>query len=218
MLITFEGVEGSGKTTQIKNLLNYLKEKGIPCLGTREPGDTVIGKKIRQILLDPENRGLVSQAELFLYAADRAQHIEERIRPALNEGTVVVCDRFYDATTAYQGYARGLDLDLIYQINDVVLDGLKPDLTILFDLDPSVGLKRAWKALDSGGRSENESRFEQEKEVFHKKVRDGYLKIASMEPTRVKIIDASLDEKTVEKEILSIVADKIVQLSQKDTK
>ena len=205
MFITFEGIEGSGKTTQINHVINYLRSKGNDCISTREPGDTVIGKKIRAILLNPDHKDLVPQAELFLYAADRAQHISERIIPALEKGQIVICDRFFDATTAYQGYARGLDLSLINQIHSVVLGSLKPDLTILFDLAPAEGLKRAWKQIDGGSRSGDETRFEYEKETFHEKVRQGYLKLAEQEPERIRIIDASKDEDAVKQQIIDII-------------
>ncbi len=206
MFITFEGIEGSGKTTQIKQILNYLRGKGYNCIGTREPGDTVVGQKIRSILLNPDHSDLVPQAELFLYAADRAQHIRERIMPALTDGKVVVCDRFSDATTAYQGYARGLDLSLIEKINTIVLGELKPDITFLFDLSPEVGLKRAWKQIDGGSRSGAETRFEKEKLSFHEKVRQGYLKLAEHEPERIMIIDASKNEDEVRQQIIDIIA------------
>jgi dTMP kinase len=205
MFITFEGIEGSGKTTQIRHTVRFLEGQGMSCLVTREPGDTRIGKKIRQILLDPENRELEPQAELFLYAADRAQHLRERIIPALSAGQAVVCDRFFDATTAYQGYARGIDLAMIEGIHRQVLGDLRPDLTVLFDLDPRVGLDRAWKDIDSGGRSGAETRFEHEALAFHDRVRHGYLELAAREPSRIKIIDASLSEEAVRAAIIRIL-------------
>ena len=171
MFITLEGIEGSGKTTQMRHITEYLGSIGIDCITTREPGDTRIGKKIRSILLDPENKGLDSLSELFLYAADRSQHIRERIRPALKEGKTVVCDRFFDATTVYQGFARGIDLDVIDNIHRLVLEDLKPDLTILFDLSPEEGLRRAWKQVHNGARTVAETRFENEALSFHNKVR-----------------------------------------------
>ncbi len=197
MFITFEGVEGSGKTTQIEKIKSYLVEKGFNCLVTREPGNTDIGKKIRSILLDPLNKNLVPLSELFLYAADRAQHLKEKVLPALSSGDIVICDRFFDATTVYQGYARGIDLDLINSIHDLVLQGLKPDITFLFDLNPETGLKRAWSQLDSGSRTAKESRFEEEALSFHNKVRQGYLKIAEENQDRFIIIDAGLSVEEV---------------------
>lgn len=215
MFITFEGIEGSGKTTQINHTLNYLTSKGYDTVSTREPGDTRIGKKIRSILLDPENKDLVSQAELFLYAADRAQHIAERILPSLAEGKIVVCDRFFDATSAYQGYARGLDLNVIEEIHRLVLDGLKPDLTILFDLDPKTGLERAWKAIENGNRTDAETRFENEKLAFHEAVRAGYLLLAKKEPERIHVIDASKDENAVRLDIEKIIESKLPAVALK---
>lgn len=209
MFITFEGIEGSGKTTQINHILGFLTSKGHKCIATREPGDTRIGKKIRSILLDPENSDLVPLAELFLYAADRIQHITERIIPSLSDGTVVVCDRFFDATTAYQGYARGLDITTIEEIHKLVLGDLKPDITILFDLSPEVGLKRAWQQIDNGSRSNVETRFEKEKIPFHEKVRNGYLKLAAEEPERFFVINASKSEIDVKKQIEAIISVKL---------
>ena len=214
MFITFEGIEGSGKTTQINHILDYLTLKGYKCTATREPGDTAIGKKIRSILLDPENHDLASMAELFLYAADRVQHITERIQPMLSEGTIVVCDRFSDATTAYQGYARGLDLSIIEEIHKLVLGKLKPDLTILFDLPPETGLKRAWQQINNGNRSGVETRFENEKISFHEKVREGYLEIAMAEPERFVVIDAAKNEDEVAEKIKDIISEKLENVSQ----
>lgn len=206
MFITFEGIEGSGKTTQMENTRRYLEGLGRACVTTREPGDTQIGRQIRKILLDPENRDLVPQAELFLYAADRVQHIHERILPALQCGHVVICDRFSDATTVYQGYARGIDLGLIHDIHRKVLNDLKPDITFLFDLDPVVGLERAWKDLTGGERSDDESRFERETLSFHEKVRNGYLALGEKEPERIVIIDASLSPEEVFQQIRTHLA------------
>lgn len=191
MFITLEGIEGAGKTTQAARIAEFLRQRGHGCVTTREPGDTRIGKKIRAILLDPENSDLVPLAELFLYAADRAQHVHERILPALQEGKTVICDRFFDATTVYQGFARGLDLEIIESIHRLVPGELKPDMTILFDLPPEVGLKRAWGQINSGGRTGKESRFEKEALAFHEKVRAGYLNLAHREPDRFFVVDAA---------------------------
>lgn len=205
MLITLEGIEGSGKSTQMKRIADHLEARGLTCLLTREPGDTPIGRKIRSILLDPANKELVSMAELFLYAADRAQHLGERVRPALEAGEVVVCDRFFDATTAYQGYARGLDLSLIESIHTMVLEGLRPDLTLLLDLPVEEGLARAKGALASGDRCTSESRFEEEALAFHEKVRQGYLALAKAESERFHLIDASQGPDEVTSAILSAI-------------
>lgn len=205
MFITLEGIEGSGKTTQIKYIIEYFEQTGVECLTTREPGDTRVGKKIRSILLDPENKALDPLAELFLYAADRAQHIKERIIPALSEGKTVVCDRFFDATTVYQGFARGIDLSIIEKIHQLVLGDLRPDLTLLFDLSPEEGLARAWKQVHNGSRTNSETRFENEKISFHKKVRNGYLELAHSEPGRFRIIDASQSAEQVRREICRLL-------------
>lgn len=209
MLITFEGVEGSGKTIQIHKTAEFIRKQNRECIITREPGDTEIGKKIRAILLDPENSELVPLAELFLYAADRAQHISERIRPALSLGKVVICDRFFDATTVYQGYARGLNLEIIEQIHSQVLGDLKPDITLLFDLDPETGLRRAWKDVSDGGRSGSETRFENEALDFHRKVREGYLALSEKEPERIIVIDASRSEDNVFRQISSVLTGRL---------
>jgi dTMP kinase len=190
MFITLEGIEGSGKTTQINRLVEFLEDRGIECVTTRQPGGTLIGKNIRSILLDPANSALEPLAELLLYMADRAQHLNELIRPALQSGKTVVCDRYFDATRVYQGFARGLSIELIGQLHQLLFDDLKPDVTLLLDLSPQVGLKRAWQQLNNGQRSGDESRFEAEAVAFHEKVRAGYLELARLEPDRFRIIDA----------------------------
>ncbi|MCG8472048.1 MAG: dTMP kinase [Desulfobacterales bacterium] len=205
MLITLEGIEGSGKSTQMRRIAHHLNGRGLACTLTREPGDTPIGKKIRAVLLDPANKELVPMAELFLYAADRAQHLGERVIPALRRGEVVVCDRFFDATTAYQGYARGLDLSIITKIHGMVLEGLRPDLTLLLDLPVDVGLARARGALASGDRCESESRFEEEALAFHERVRSGYLSLAKAEPERFCIVDATSTPDEVTQAIIGAI-------------
>jgi dTMP kinase len=202
MFITLEGIEGSGKTTQIQHMVDFFNQKGHECVVTREPGGTMMGKKIRSILLDPHNNTLDSLTELLLYMADRAQHIEEVIRPALTLGKTVICDRYFDATVAYQGYARGLNVEFIQKLHRIVLDDVKPDLTLLLDLSPEKGLKRAWKAIHSGDRTKGETRFEEEAVSFHQRVREGYLTLALAEPQRIKIVDASRDEEAVRKDIM----------------
>lgn len=203
MFITLEGIEGSGKTTQIKNIVEFFENKGYDCVVTREPGGTKIGKKIRSILLDPENRDIAPACELLLYCSDRVQHIKELINPALSEGKTVICDRFFDATLVYQGYARGLDLDLITGLHEMMVDGLKPDITILLDLLPKIGLSRAWEQIDNGSRSTGETRFEKETLSFHEKIRAGYLELARLEPKRFRIIDASKNKEQVKQQIIN---------------
>lgn len=209
MFITLEGGEGSGKTSQIKKIENYFNGRGFETMVTREPGDTPIGKKIRAILLDPESRDLTPMAELMLYAADRAQHVEERILPALADGKVVICDRFFDATTVYQGAARGIDMDVIRRLHKIVLGALKPDLTLLLDVDPEVGLSRAWKDVEGGRRDNSESRFEMEALAFHHKVRQGYLDLAAEESERFQVVDAGRNAGEVEQAILAILKKRI---------
>ena len=203
MFITLEGIEGSGKTTQIGRIQSFLEEGGLECLVTREPGSTIIGQKIRAVLLDPNHRGMDPLAELFLYEADRAEHVNTVIRPALSAGKAVICDRFFDATVVYQGYARGLDLALIHHLHASILGDLKPDITFLLDLAPEVGLARAWSQINNGTRTESESRFEEEHLSFHRKVREGYLACAREEPDRFVVINAAREPDRVSQDILA---------------
>jgi dTMP kinase len=209
MFISFEGIEGSGKTTNVHHAVRFLQDKGHDCVITREPGGTRIGEKIRAILLDPSNKGMDPLTELLLYTADRSQHINEVISPLLSAGKTVVCDRYYDATVVYQGYARGLDTALIIRLHRWLFENLKPDITLLLDLPPEVGLSRAWKQIDTGDRDRVETRFEEETLSFHKKVRAGYLEMARLEPERYRIIDASKQADQVRKEIARTLAEEI---------
>jgi dTMP kinase len=197
MFITLEGIEGSGKTTQIDYIIDFFEVRGNRCLATREPGGTSIGKKIRSILLDPASKDMAATTELLLYMADRAQHIAALITPALTGGKIVICDRYFDATVVYQGVARGVDVALITKLHRLLFDNLKPDLTFLLDLPAQVGLQRAWKQIHNGDRSDQESRFEEETLAFHENVRAGYLELARKEADRFKIIDASKDVQQV---------------------
>ena len=206
MFITLEGIEGSGKTTQAKHMAKFLRDQGIDCVLTREPGGTRIGKKIRSILLDPFSRDLSPLTELLLYNADRAQHVNEIIGPALAAGKTVICDRYVDATWVYQGFTRGVDIELVSRLHQLVCNGLKPDITILLDLLPQLGLSRAWQQIENGGRVETETRFEAEAISFHNNVRLGYLELARHEPERFKIIDASRDERSVKAAIIDILS------------
>jgi dTMP kinase len=207
MFISMCGVEGAGKTTQIQNLASYLKQKGKEVVVTREPGGTQIGKRIRRILLDPKSRNLDPKAELFLYAADRVQHIQELILPSLKQNKIVITDRFVDSTTVYQGFGRGLNMDLVEKINTMVLNGLKPDITFLLDLDPKEGLRRTQKQLHKGERMNTESRFEMENLRFHEKIRQGFLILAKKEPDRFFIVDASKPEAKVRDQILGKIGE-----------
>jgi len=205
MFITLEGIEGSGKTTQIGRLVEFFEDRGIECVTTRQPGGTMLGENIRSILLDPANSAMAPLTELLLYLADRSQHIYEMIRPCLAAGKVVVCDRYFDATVVYQGFARGLDVELVRRLHQILFDDLKPDVTLLLDLAPRVGLQRAWQQLNTGQRSGQESRFEAEAVAFHEKVRAGYLELARLEPDRFRIIDAAQSQDQVFAMIRNIV-------------
>lgn len=200
MFITFEGIEGCGKTTQIKRLVKRLHGYGIPLLTTLEPGGTRIGKNIRQMLLDSDNNTLSPLTELILYAADRAQHVEEVIKPALDQGKWVISDRFFDATVAYQGFARRQDMELITALNEKVTKGIKPDITFLLDCPVEMGLDRALRRNRELSQ-ENQDRFERERYDFHQDVKRGYLELAHKNRDRFMVIDATLKEEDVEHKI-----------------
>lgn len=193
--ITFEGIEGCGKTTQIKRLADRLSAAGHRTLLTREPGGCPISDKIRSILLDADNRGMVPLTELLLYAAARAQHVAEVIVPALQAGTIVLCDRFSDATLAYQHSGRGIDRATIDTLNGLACQSVRPDLTVLMDCDVSIGLARAKSRIEAAS-GPREERFELETNPFHQRVRDGYLALAAAEPARFVTVSAggSIDE------------------------
>lgn len=188
--ITFEGVEGCGKTTQIKLLSEFLSTRGMRTVLTREPGGCPIADKIRTILLDAENRTLSPLAELMLYAAARAQHVTELISPALESGNIVLCDRFCDATVAYQSFGRGIDRSTIDTFNRHACNEVSPDLTILVDCDPRVGLERARRRIEASS-GPREERFELEELAFHQRVRAGYLQLAANDSTRFLIISGT---------------------------
>jgi dTMP kinase len=208
MFITFEGIEGSGKSTQIALLADYLFARGVRHVLTREPGGTLIGDQVRKILLDPANRSLDSAAELLLYAASRAQHLREIIKPALADGTNVLCDRFSDATLAYQGYGRGLDIEMIHSLDRIVTAGMRPDLTLLFDIESASGIARARGRNNSHGL-EAEARFENEELAFHERVRKGYLKLAEQEPDRIRVVDASSSPEEIQVKVRKIVDERL---------
>ena len=203
--ITFEGGDGSGKTTQLKTLESYLIARGKSCLSTREPGGTLLGELIRQILLEVSKQPITSPTELFLYLADRAQHIHEVIIPALEQGKIVLCDRHTDSTLAYQGYGRGIDLGLLRSLNDIASQGIKPDLTLLFDCPVGIGLFRTARRQSHTASGRNEDRFEREKIEFHERVRAGFLELARAEPNRFRIVDAARSATEVGQEIKNII-------------
>ncbi len=202
--ITFEGIEGSGKSTQIVLLANYLKANHRQVTLTREPGGTAIGDQVRKILLDPSNSMLVPAAELLLYGAARAQHLDELIRPELGSGAIVLCDRFSDATLAYQGYGRGLDHEMIVALDRIVTGGMRPDLTILLDIEATAGVSRA-RGRNSSRGLENEARFENEELAFHERVRQGYLALAAQEPGRFRLIDAAPGPEVIQNRVRAVV-------------
>ena len=209
LFITFEGIEGSGKTTQIQRLKKYFAQKGIHCKVTREPGGCSIGEKIRKILLNPDHCEMVPATELLLYEAARAQHVKEVIKPFLEKEGVVLCDRFSDATLAYQGYGRRIDLKWIQRLNHLSSQGIRPDVTFLLDCPSDVGLKRAIQR-NRRLKQEREERFEREEIEFHRRVRKGYLAIARKEPRRVKVIDTRQGEEKVFEKIRKIVDNLII--------
>jgi dTMP kinase len=182
--ISFEGIEGCGKTTQIARLEHYLRSRGHDVEVTREPGGTPIAEQIRRLLLDPEHDAMAPMAELLLYEAARAQHVAQRINPALARGAIVLCDRFADSTTAYQGGGRGLPLGMLHSLHDIATGGRWPDLTIVLDVPVAEGsARRAGTTLD---------RIELEAPEFHERVRQAFLQIARLEPQRVKVIDGAM--------------------------
>jgi len=193
--ITFEGADGSGKTTQIEKIKTYFEEQGFECLLTREPGGSDLGNKIREILLHYDGE-VDDLCELLLYMADRAQHVKKVILPALEEGKIVLCDRYIDSSVSYQGFARGLDIDRIISLNKIATDNLNPDLTIVFDVATETAMKRVGDEKD---------RLEQEGIEFHKKLRYGYLELAKMFPERIKVVDANLSIEEVFEQVKNVL-------------
>ena len=209
--ITFEGGDGSGKTTQVRAVESYLRDLGRSCVVTREPGGTSLGKLIRKVVLESADNEIAESTELFLYLADRAQHVEEIIAPALSSGKIVLCDRFSDSTLAYQGYGRGMDLNWLRSLNDSATKGVHPHLSFLFDCPVELGLARAaLRGAQSPLDRPQEDRFEREKYEFHEKVRKGFLELAHAEPERFRIIDASRSVREVAKEIRDIIDREVI--------
>jgi dTMP kinase len=205
MFITFEGIEGCGKTTQIHKLRKVLKNRKIPCLVTREPGATRIGLQIRAILLNQKNKKLDPRAELFLYLADRCQHVSEKIQPALAKDQWVMSDRFWDATAGYQGVARGLNGQFLEKLRPWVLGSLWPDKTFLLDCPVSIGLSRAWERINRSEEAQKESRFEKEAKSFHEEIRRGYLSLARKERERITVIDAAFSPDQIHQQIMGVL-------------
>ena len=200
-LITFEGIEGSGKSTQVRLVGEHLIKMNVPLLITQEPSGTDIGQKIGGILFNREHYSMCAETEAFLFCAARAQHVREKILPALKEGRIVLCDRFSDATFAYQGFGRGLDHDFIKLINDYSSLMVKPSLTLLFDLPVEIGLKRAMDRDNLLKDPSFSDRFERENLDFHNRVREGYLNLYKNEPGRFRLIDAARDVDTIQEEV-----------------
>lgn len=194
LFITFEGIDGCGKSTQLNLLAEYLKEKGLEVIITREPGAVGLGEKLREILLNYDGE-VSSNCEAFLFLADRAQHIDTLVKPAIEAGKIVLCDRHTDSTIAYQGYGRGVDLEQIKMLNKLATSGLKPDLTFVFDIDMETSQERVGK---------NKDRMESAGLEFHKKVRQGYLEIAKQEPVRVKVLSGQDSIENIFEEVKEI--------------
>lgn len=195
LFITFEGPEGSGKSTHSRLLCNFLRKKGYSVLHTREPGGTIVSEKIRKILLDPGNKDIDVVSEMLLYMAARVQIVKKKILPALNKGKIVICDRFLDATIVYQGYAGGIDTALIRKLGNIATGKVLPRLTFLLDIDAKKGLMRAGRVKD---------RMEKKSLGFHKKVRKGYLTLAKKEPARIKVVSAVGDINETQEKIRKI--------------
>jgi dTMP kinase len=204
LFITFEGMDGSGKTTQARLLVERLEAQGKSVFATAEPGGTVIGAQIRSILLDARNQDLRPTAELLLYFASRAQNVEECIRPALAEGRIVVCDRFTDSTLAYQGYARGLGAATVRALDRIACRGLTPELTVLIDIDLETALARTQARNRRSDKAE--TRMDDQSLEFHRQVREAYLRIASEEPARFRVIDGRGEPSAVTAKVWEAVA------------
>jgi dTMP kinase len=200
--ISFEGIEGCGKTTQIARLAEFLKSQSMAHTVTREPGGTAVGEGIRKILLNSETIHLTAASELLLFFASRSQNILEKIKPSLDRGDMVICDRFYHASMAYQGYGRGISLDFITRLTELVCDRFRPELTILLDIEPAVGLARA--RARNYGRVEDEGRFEAEDLEFYARVRNGYLELARKD-SRIKVISADRSIEEIHRDIIRVL-------------
>ncbi|MBR1443161.1 MAG: dTMP kinase [Firmicutes bacterium] len=206
LFITLEGTDGAGKTTQIKLLEKYLKNKGYEVICTREPGGTDISEKIRKLIIDPENIEMTPLTEALLYCAARAQLVKQLIIPALKNGSIVICDRFVDSSIVYQGIARGMGADMIAELNKYATGGLVPDITFFLRLDSSAGINRKKKQAKL-------DRIEQEKESFHRRVFAGYIELCKKEPERIKAIDASRSIDDIHNIIISHTEETIKKLS-----
>ena len=203
MFITFEGPDGSGKSTQLKLLASALREEGVDIITTREPGGTEIGDQIRAVIMNMKNKAMDPRTELLLFNASRAQLVEELIRPSLAAGKIILCDRYADSTMAYQGYGHGLDKDELRRLLNFATGGLKPDLTLLFDISAEAGLKRRLSNHDEWNRMDDYAL------QFHERVRGGFLELAAADPERWVVIDADRDPGVIHAEVLDIVKRKL---------
>ena len=197
--ITFEGIDGCGKTSQIQLAQAYLQQKGFQVINTMEPGGTEIGYQIREILLNQKNHRLVQESEMLLYLADRIQHLQEYILPALERGLIVLCDRYHDSTVAYQGYGRGVDLNLIHSIEEKAIKPYAPEVTFLLDIDPQLALDRTEKKYKEKNQKD---RLEKESKEFFQRIKDGYLKLAEIFPERFVFIDGSKPIEQIHQKII----------------
>ena len=216
--ITFEGTEGVGKTTQIKRLDERLDGAGRIVRIPREPGGTTLGRRLRAVLLEPTDRPMHAVAELLLYTADRAQHLAEVILPSLDRNEVVLCDRFLDATLAYQGHARGLGFDAVLELHRLAPLDSRPDRTLLLDMPPERALTRALQRNAGSGQDASEGRFESERLEFHERVRAGYLELARREPERIRVVLADGDADEVESRIAAELADLFPEFEKTGTR
>ncbi len=203
MFITFEGPDGSGKTTQLRQLASVLRERGLDVVTTREPGGTEIGDQIRAVIMNMKNKDMDPRTELLLFNASRAQLVEELIRPALAAGKIILCDRYADSTMAYQGYGHGLDKAELRQLLNFATGGLKPDLTLLFDISAAAGLKRRQANHDEWNRMDDYALR------FHERVRAGFLELAAADPERWTVIDAARDPAEIHREVLTMIQQKL---------
>ncbi|KAB7704330.1 dTMP kinase [Bacillus aerolatus] len=210
LFITIEGPEGAGKTSIIQMLIKGLAEEGQTVTATREPGGISISEQIREVILNRENTLMDGRTEALLYAAARRQHLVEKITPALEEGAIVLCDRFIDSSLAYQGYARGLGIEEVYEINRFAIGEFMPDLTLLFDVRPEVGLARI-----KAHQEREVNRLDLEALSFHKKVREGYLQLRNKYSSRIVIVDAEAPVESVYRESLKLIMEKVSELSLK---
>lgn len=203
VLITFEGLEGSGKSTQAKLLFQSLYEKNFPCVLTSEPGGTPLGEAIRDIFISQEFKDMTPLSELLLVSSSRAQHVEKLIRPSLEEGKIVICDRFTDASLAYQGFGRGLPLNIVREMNSRAAWNVQPDITIYLDIEPSRGLQRIYRRIQE--LEVPADRIEKEGIEFFQRVREGYLTVSRDEPVRFRVLDAGLEVQVLQKQIYDLV-------------